>query len=45
MECNPGPLLEILPDYKKWPVEIPYTPLLEVLIRITLIDFRKYPLH
>lgn len=41
VECT----LEATPDYIRWPVEISYPPLLEVLFKISLIHSRKFLLH
>lgn len=42
---NSVPPLEALPGYKRWPVKTPYSPLLGVLTRITLIDSKKLPVN
>ena len=39
------PPLDTSPSYKKFPVETSYIPLLSILIRITFIDSREFPLH
>lgn len=39
--CNLGPPLESLPGYKSWTGEIPYVPLLGVLISTTFMDFEN----
>ena len=44
-ECNAVPLLEAMPAYQRWPVESSESPFLRVLIRITIINSRKFPLH
>ena len=43
-ECNLDLPLEDLPGYKRWPIEIPYLSSLGVRLRITFLDFRKFPL-
>lgn len=45
IEYNPFPPLKTLPSYKRWPVETLYSPLLGVLIRVTFIDYRTFPLN
>lgn len=40
---SPVPPLETLPGYQKWPAQTPYSPILVVLTRVTLIDYRKFP--
>lgn len=39
----PIPPLEVLPDYRRWPFQMPYLLFLRVLDRVTLIDSHNLP--
>lgn len=45
IECNPDPPLDSFPGYKSWPVEIPFSPSLGLLISITFSDSCEFQLN
>lgn len=45
IECNPDPPLDSFPSSKSWPVEIPFSPSLGLVISITFRDSCEFQMN